>query len=125
MIERYLSHGYMCEGGVHHPSQTEGYTTLEDIFALRPPTCRYAILQHRGNFIVADMYDVRWMTKIAGEGFDGEPVRYERQLILGTYHTHPTYDAAVMAAALTYLIVSSPDKPTQPDGDTTDACPEV
>lgn len=105
--ERYHLHAFVCDGGVVHPTADVGYTELGDIFVRRPNRCRYAILEDVRSFIVADMFDVQWLDK----------TQFAMQL--GAHHRHTTYDAAIMAASLTYLLVT-PDDNHSINGETPD-----
>lgn len=89
---RYILRAFVCAGGVVHPASSEGYAELSDILAQRSGGCRYAILQDLEGFIVADLFDLMWFNS------------RRDYMVLGKHHQHQTYDAAVLAANMTYLL---------------------
>ena len=106
--ERYRLLAYMCEGGVLHPVNDEGMSAVYDIFVRRPSRCKYAIVQHLDEFHVADLFTVRWLD------------RTQPEMCFGVTYRHKTFDAAIMAASMTYLLVDPRDDNYSTDGDTPD-----
>lgn len=96
---RYRLRAYVCKGGVVHEQVDEGYALVADIFARRPTGCKYAIVeQPDGMFLCIDLFDLHWEDKA------------HSQMGLGNHRLMPTYDSAIMATAMTYFIVSHPNK---------------
>lgn len=95
---RYRLRAFVCDGGVVHDVNDEGYSTLTNIFMRRDGGCRYAVVEDTTGVLVVDLFDLRW----AG------PDRFA--MAVGAHQRHATLDAAIMATLLLYKLVSDPDK---------------
>lgn len=78
---------YVCDGGDVKWVRHEGYSKIEAMLLNRPDCCKYVVTKTDGEYWCVDMYELN---------------KSDHGLSVGRYTVHPTEEAAIMAALLTY-----------------------
>jgi hypothetical protein len=85
--QRYKLIAYVCEGGVVHSVDDEGFSTFSRVFRDNPAGCRWAVVWSCGEYQVHDIFDAKM-----GERGD--------VFFPGRYHAFTTEEAAITAAMM-------------------------
>jgi hypothetical protein len=92
MDERYTLHAYVCGRDCVVGSQHVGAMTFRQIFADRPVTCRYAVVEIGGKVLVWDMFDTAGMQQRGRMWLTPPPPIRETEDV----------DSAIVATAMLY-----------------------
>jgi hypothetical protein len=81
---------FVCEGGVIHTVQDEGFSSFGRVFRSNPAGCRWVVTWGEGEYRVYDLDDVMQLA-------DGD---FTKSFHPGKYHVFACEEAALAAAAL-------------------------